>query len=169
MAAKKSKDGARRYMMHQKIYTISDDFYIENEQGERVFRIDGKIISVRDTLIFKDMQGREMCRIKEQPVTIKDTMNIEDPDGKNIATIEKALVKILRDHWTIKVKAGPDLEVSGNVLDFDYRIREGRNEVARVSKKFFRVRDSYGVEIQPGQNDILILAIAAALDMTVHN
>lgn len=169
MAARKSRDGAKRYMMRQKIVAFGDDFYIEDERGERLFHIDGKVLTIRDTLVFQDMQGRELCRIKEQLVKIKDTMNIEGPDGENIATVKKDLINVLRDHFTVKIKGGPDLDIKGNVLDFDYRIRERRHDVARVSKKFFRVRDSYGVEIQPGQNDILILAVAAALDMMVHN
>jgi uncharacterized protein YxjI len=155
--------------MRQKIVAFGDDFYIENEQGERVFHIDGKVVTIRDTLVFQDMQGRELCRIKEKLVKIKDTMNIEDPDGNKLATIKKDLINVLRDHWTIKVKDGPDLDVKGNVLDFDYRIREGRHEVARVSKKFFRIKDTYGVEIQPSQNDVLILAITVALDMMAHD
>ena len=164
----RSRNNVTRYIMRQKIVAFGDDFYIENEHGERVFFIDGKVLTIRDTLVFQDMQGRELCRIKEQLVKIKDTMNIEGPDGKNIAKIKKALVKILRDHWTVKVKDGPDLEVSGNVLDFDYRIREGHHDVARVSKKLFRIKDTYGVEIQPGQNDLLILAVTVALDMMAH-
>ncbi len=169
MAARQSRDNINRYKMRQKAVAIGDDFYIENEIGERVFHIDGKVITVRDTLVFEDMRGRELCRIKEQLLKIRDTMNIEDPDGNNLATIKKDLINILHDHWTIKIQDGPDLEVKGNILDFDYRIREGRKEIARVSKKLFRVRDSYGVEVQPGQNDVLILAITVALDMMVHD
>ena len=169
MAGRKSRDGFNRYMMRQKIVAFGDDFYIENERGEQVFHIDGKILTIRDTLIFQDMQGRELCRIKEKLVKIKDTMNIEDPDGKNLATVKKDLINVFRDHWTVKVTGGPDLDIKGNVLDFDYRIREGRDDVARISKKFFRVRDTYGVEIQSNQNDVLILAITVALDMMVHS
>lgn len=168
MAGRKSSDGVNRYMMRQKIVAFGDDFYIENERGEQVFHIDGKVLTIRDTLVFQDMQGRELCRIKEQLVKIKDTMNIQGPDGKTFATVKKDLINVLRDHWTVKVKDNADLDVKGNVLDFDYRIREGRQDVARVSKKFFRMRDTYGVEIHHGQNDVLILAITVALDMMAH-
>ncbi len=126
-------------------------------------------MTIRDTLVFQDLQGRELCRIKEKLVKIKETMTIEDPYGKNIATVKKDLINVLRDHWTVKIASGPDLNIKGNVLDFDYRIRDGRQDVARVSKKFFRMRDTYGVEIQPGQNEILILAVTVALDMMVHD
>ena len=168
MARRPSRGNVNRYMMRQKLVSIGDDFYIENERGERVFHVDGKALTIRDTLIFEDMQGRVLCKIKEKLVHIKDTMKIEGPDGKNLATVKKDLINVLRDHWVVKVKGGPNLDVKGNVFDFNYRIKEGRHEVAEVSKKFFRVRDTYGVEIQPGQNDILILAVTVALDTMAH-
>jgi uncharacterized protein YxjI len=47
-------------------------------------------------------------------------------------------------------------------------LKQGRDKVAEISKKWFRLTDTYGVEIDPGQNDILILAIAVAIDMMAH-
>jgi len=44
--------------------------------------------------------------------------------------------------------------VQGNILDHEYHIREGRDKAAEVSKKWFRVRDSYGVETVEPENDI---------------
>ena len=52
--------------------------------------------------------------------------------------------------------------MQGNILDHEYTIDEGRDKIAEVSKKWFRVADTYGVEIEPGQNDILILAVTVA-------
>ena len=92
-------------------------------------------------------------------------MEIEGPGGETLATVKKALITPVRDRWTIKVGNGPDLEIQGNIVDHEYKIEEGRNKVAEVSKKWFRVRDSYGVEIAPGQDDILILAATVAIDM----
>jgi len=37
--------------------------------------------------------------------------------------------------------------------------------VAEISRKWFRLRDSYGVEVAPGQNDIVIQAVTVAIDM----
>ena len=82
--------------------------------------------------------------------------------------VKKALITPVRDRWTVKVKNGPDLEVQGNILDHEYRIGMGRNQVAQVSKKWFRVRDTYGVEIVPGQDDVLILAATVAIDIMAH-
>ena len=96
-------------------------------------------------------------------------MAIEDGSGNNVAEVKKALITPLRDRWTVKIRNGPDLEVQGNILDHEYEIKEGRRKVAQVSKKWFRVRDTYGVEIAPDQEDILILAVTVALDQMAHN
>ena len=48
-------------------------------------------------------------------------------------------------------------------------IEAGKEKVAEVSKKWFRIRDIYGVEIAPGQDNVLILAITAALDQMAHD
>jgi uncharacterized protein YxjI len=69
----------------------------------------------------------------------------------------------------VKIGDGPNLKVQGNILDHEYDIREGRSQVAEVSKKWFRIRDTYGVTIQPGQNDVLILAVTVAIDMMTES
>jgi uncharacterized protein YxjI len=154
--------------MRQKLVAFGDDFYIENSEGQRAFHVDGKMLRVRDTLFFRDMQGNELCKIQERMLRVKDTMEIEGPGGQTLAMVKKALITPLRDRWTVKIGSGPDLNVQGNILDHEYRIEEGRNRIAQVSKKWFRVRDTYGVEIAPGQNDVLILAVTVAIDMMAH-
>jgi uncharacterized protein YxjI len=81
-----------------------------------------------------------------------------------LAKVKKAIITPVRDRWTVKIGGGPDLEIQGNILDHEYRIGEGRQKVGEVSKKWFRIRDSYGVEVAEGQNDALILAITVAVD-----
>lgn len=158
-----------RYKIRQNLISIGDDFWIENEEGKRVFKVDGKVLRIRKTLILEDMNGKKLAQIQERLLTIKDTMVVEDADGKDIATIKKALIAPFRDKWDVKVKNGPDLDVQGNILDHEYTIKQGRDKVAEISKKWFRLTDTYGVEINPGQNDILILAVAIAIDMMAHD
>ena len=145
--------------------SIGDDFWIEDEQGDRVFKVDGKALRVRDTLVFEDTQGNPLCQIQERKLRVKDSMAIESPDGQNLATVKKALVTPVRDRWSVKIGDGPDLDVQGNILDHNYEIKAGRDKVAEVSKKWFRVRDTYGVEVAPDQEAVVMLAVTVALDM----
>ncbi|MBK7455055.1 MAG: LURP-one-related family protein [Anaerolineales bacterium] len=164
-----SKNEMSRYKIRQNLISIGDDFWIENEAGQKVFKVDGKVLRIRKTLVFEDMNGDTLCQIKERLLTIKDTMVVEDANGKDLAVIKKALIAPLRDKWDVKVKNGPDLVVQGNILDHEYSIKQGWSKVAEISKKWFRLTDTYGVEVDPGQNDILILAVAVAIDMMAHN
>jgi uncharacterized protein YxjI len=99
---------------------------------------------------------------------VKDTMEIEGPGGEKLAMVKKALITPLRDRWVVNIHGGPDLNATGNILDHEYTIGEGRDKVAEVSKRWFRLRDTYGVEIEPGQDDILILAVAVCIDEMSH-
>lgn len=154
-----------RYKIRQNLISIGDDFWIENEEGRRVYKVDGKVLRIRKTLVFEDANGGKLAQIQERLLTIKDTMIVEDADGNDLATIKKALITPLRDRWDVKVKNGPDLEVQGDFLAHEYTINAGREQVAEVSKKWLTIADTYGVQIEAGQNHILILAIAVAIDI----
>ncbi len=158
-----------RYKIHQKLISIGDDFWIENGEGQKVFKVDGKVFRIRKTLVFEDIKGKKLCQIQERLLTIRDTMVIAGPDGEQMAVIKKALIAPLRDRWSVRVKDGADLDVQGNIFDHEYSIKQGRDKVAEVSKKWFAITDTYGVEVDPGQNDILILAVAIAIDMMAHD
>jgi uncharacterized protein YxjI len=151
------------------MFSIGDDFWIENQEGQRVFKVDGKALRLRKTLIFEDITGNKLAKIQERLLAIKDTMVVEDAEGHKMAVIKKGLIAPLGDHWTVGVVGGRDLDVQGNILDLEYSIMQRRNKVAEVSKKWLSLVDTYGVEIADGQNDILILAVAIAIDMMSHD
>jgi uncharacterized protein YxjI len=159
---------SNRYKIHQQLISIGDDFWIENQEGKRVFKVDGKALRLRKTLLFEDMNGKELCMIQQRLLAITDTMAIEAPNGGQLAVIKKALISPFRDRWSVNVTNGPDLDVQGDILDHEYSIKQGGTKVAEVSKKWFSLTDTYGVEVGAGQNDILILAIAVAIDMMAH-
>lgn len=161
--------GKNRYQMREKMVSIGDDFWIENEQGQKVFKVDGKALRVRQTLNFNDAHGQTIYQIQERKLRVKDSMEVEDANGNRVAMVKKALISPIRDRFTVNLRGGPDLDVQGNIVDHQYKIGEGRDQVAEVSKKWFRVRDSYGVEVEPGQDDLLILAVAVCIDQMAHD
>jgi uncharacterized protein YxjI len=155
--------GGVKYRMREKMFSIGDDFWIENEAGDKVFKVDGKALRVRDTLKLKDASGNELFEVQEKKLHIRDTMEVEQ-DGKTVATIKKALVTPLRDRFAISVEGGDDMEAKGNIVDHEYKIERNGDTIAEVSKRWFRVRDTYGIEIDPGQPEALILAVTVCID-----
>ncbi|MGH3507637.1 MAG: LURP-one-related/scramblase family protein [Nocardioidaceae bacterium] len=160
--------GGTTFRMRQRLASIGDDYWIEDEQGQRAFKIDGKAMRIRDTLVLEDAAGRELLKIQERKLRVRDTMEIEGAAGNTVATVKKALISPLRERFDVHVEGGADLEVQGNIVDHEYRITQGRDKVAEVSKKWFRVADTYGVEVAAGQDPALVLAIAAVVDNMTH-
>ncbi|WP_435361419.1 LURP-one-related/scramblase family protein [Haloarchaeobius sp. DFWS5] len=153
--------------MTQKLLTIGDDYFVEDQSGQQRFHIDGKALRVRDTLYMTDRQNQDVYKFKERVVRIKDTMTISK-NGQDAATVQKALITPLRDRFTVSVAGGKPLEVKGNVLDHEYKLLRNGERVAEVSKRWFRVRDSYGIEVSPEFDQGLAVACAVAIDMIAH-
>jgi uncharacterized protein YxjI len=153
--------------MREKMFAIGDDFWIETD-GERAFKVDGKALRLRKTLVLEGPSGGELFTVREKMLTVRDKMEIER-DGKTVATIKKALISPLRERFSIEVEDGEDMEAKGNIVDHEYEISKGGDKVAEISKRWFRVRDTYGVEVAPDQNDALILACTVCIDQMSHD
>ena len=154
--------GGERFLMREKLLSIGDDYWIENDRGERAYKVDGKAFRVRETFVLEDTAGNEVARIQERKLSIRDKIAIER-GGDTVATVHKALVGI-RDRFAIDVEDGADMKAHGNVVDHEYEIERDGDTVATISKKWFRVRDTYGVAVAAGEDTPLILAITVAID-----
>ena len=159
-----ARGNADRYQMREKMLSIGDDFWIEDESGRRAFKVDGKALRVRQTLVIEDANGAELMKIQDRPVHVRESMDVEDAAGATVATVKKAMVSPLRERFTVELAGGGEMTAQGNITDHEFEIESGGAKVAEVSKKWFRVRDSYGVEVAPGQNAPLILAVAVCID-----
>jgi uncharacterized protein YxjI len=147
--------------MRERMLAIGDDYWIEDEAGQRAYLVDGKAMRVRDTWVLKDGAGKDVAEIKERKLSLRDKMKIDL--GDRSATVTKRVVGI-RDHFKVEVDGGDDLKVHGNIVDHEYEIERNGDTVAEISKKWFRVRETYGVEVAPDEDPILILAITVAVD-----
>ena len=153
--------------MREKLASIGDDAWIEDEQGEKIFKVDGKALRIRDTFVLEDRSGREVAKIQERKLHVRDTIAIER-DGRTVATVHKALVGI-RDRFNVDVEDGEDLKARGNFTDHEYEIKRDGDVVATISKKWFRVRDTYGIEVREGEDEPLMLSLAVAIDAMSHH
>jgi len=149
--------------MREKVFAIGDDFWIDTDDDRHAFRVNGKALRIRSTFVLENPSGDELFKIQERKLSVRDKMAIER-DGKTVATVKKALITPLRDRFVIELADGPELTAKGNLVDHEYEIKRDGDTVAEVSKRWFRVRETYGIEVAPDQNDALILAVAVCID-----
>jgi uncharacterized protein YxjI len=152
-----------RYLVRERIFSITDDFWITDENGDKVFYVDGKALRLRETFELKDRAGNVLATIRKRLLALRDTMDIEH-DGSVVATVRKAFFSPLQHRYLVDLSDGTQLEAVGNFIDKEWEISAVGRLVARVSRQWFRVRDTYGVEIVPGENDALIISIAVCID-----
>jgi uncharacterized protein YxjI len=156
----------RRFKMREKLIAIGDDYWIEDDSGARAFKVNGKALRLRDTWVLEDADGRELATIKEKKLSVRDKITIDL--GNRKATVKKALVGI-RDRFHVEVDRGKDLKVHGNIVDHEYEIERDGDTIAEISKKWFRIRDTYGVEVRDETDTVLLLAVTVAVDALAHD
>jgi uncharacterized protein YxjI len=97
---------------------------------------------------------------------VRDAIKIQ-ARGRD-AVVKKKIVSI-RDKFHIEIDGEPDLEAKGNFVDHEYKIERDDHKIAEISKKWFRIRDTYGVEIYGNEDPALILSITVAIDAMAHD
>lgn len=157
-----------RYLLKQKLFSFGDDFTIKDEAGNAVFQVDGKAFKVlREKLAFEDLQGHELAFIRERLIALTPSYEILR-GGECVAVVKKDLINLFRCGFTVDVPGPDDLEAQGSLLDHEYTFTRGSRTVATVSKKWFSFTDTYGVEIEPAEDPVLILASTVIIDMICH-
>lgn len=157
-----------RYKMRQRLIALGEDFTIEDEHGHPVYNVDGKVLRIRETFVIEDLSGNEVATIREKKLALRDSMNILR-GGQTIATIRKAWFSPFRTSFDIELQGQGDLAVEGDILDHEYTISRGGNVVAQISKHWFSFSDTYGIEVAPGEDDALVLAVVVAIDEMAHD
>ncbi len=158
---------SRRFMLRQIILAIGHDSWVMDEKGEKIYLIDNKTVALRKTFIMYDMQHQEVLKIQRQPFHLHKTITIEQ-GGRTIAQVQKAWLTVLRDKWNIQIPDAEDMVAQGDLLDHEYSILRSGQSVAHISKQWFTIRESYGVEVFDEPLSPLMIALAVAIDEMMH-
>jgi uncharacterized protein YxjI len=156
-----------RYVMKEKFFAWGDDFAIQDAQGRDAFFVDGKAFSFGDQLSFQDMAGNELAYIKQKVFAWGQTYEIFR-SGKLAAVAKKEMFTLFKCRFTVDVPGPDDLEAEGDFLDHEYEFTRDGKIVASVSKRWFSLADTYGVDVVDGEDPVLILASAVVVDMACH-
>jgi uncharacterized protein YxjI len=156
----------RRFRMQQKLISIGDDYWIEDDDGNRVYKVNGKAARMRETFMLEDTRGHTVAKIQDKKFSVRDKVKIDLDVGS--ATVKKAIVGF-RDRFEIDLENGPDLKAHGNIIDHEYKIERKGDTIAEISKKWFRVRDTYGIDVYDENATVLLLSITVAIDALAND
>ena len=160
--------GGTKYRMREKLFAIGDDYWIENDDGRA--RVQGQRQGAADPRHAgaRGPSGGELLKIQEKKLHIRDTMEIErggrhGRDGQEGADHAAAGALLGRGRG----RRGPRGEGQHRRPRVQDRAR--RRQGGRGLEAWFRVRDTYGIEVEPGQDAALILAVTVCIDQMTHD
>ncbi|MEU3463328.1 LURP-one-related family protein [Streptomyces sp. NPDC006733] len=156
-----------KYLVREKLFAVGDDYWIEDERGDRAFYVDGKVLRIRETLELRDAQGNEVAVIRKKLVSLRDAMEVER-GGDVLVTVRKKRLTLLRDVYRAELASGEELEVRGDIVDKEFDIEYEGERLARISRKWFRMRDTYAIDVEREDADAgMLVAIAVCVDRLV--
>ncbi|WP_406105278.1 LURP-one-related family protein [Streptomyces sp. NBC_01003] len=152
-----------RYEVRERLFAVGEDYWIEDEQGHKAFLVDGKAMRLRDTFELKGPDGRVLIDIHEKMFALRDTMVIERGD-EALAKIKRKRLSLLRNHYRVELIDGTELDVSGKILDREFVVEYDGEMLAHISRRWLRVRDTYGVDvIREDADPALLIAVAVCV------
>jgi uncharacterized protein YxjI len=158
-----SEMGWSTYQLRRQLISIGEDFWVQNAQGQNVYKLDGKVLSLTQTFALEDVNGNEVARMKAEMLTLRRTMDVER-GGQVVATVRKAFINVLGQSFTVEIAGDGELHAHGDILNHEFQVTYGDSVVATVSKQWFAAEWMYGIAIAPGQDEVLLLCCAIAID-----
>ena len=105
-----------------------------------------KMFSIGEDFWIESQAGERPFKVDGKALRHRDTLILRHPPGNEFFKVQGAA----------RVRDTMEIERDGD-------------HVAEVSKRWFRGRDTYGVEIAPGQDDALILPVVVCIDQMSHD
>jgi uncharacterized protein YxjI len=159
----------KTYLVQQRLLNLwRSSFYIQNEAGDNCFEVKSDIHMLFRLTIY-DLNGQPLAKIKKRYFRIFPRFDVYSPDGNLLFKVKAKFALFSRKAKIISKH--PDyqgLRVKGNILAWEFDIVKGEQTLARISKKLFRLTDTYSVSILDELDSVNYLAIAIIMDCMHH-
>lgn len=155
-----------KYRIKQKLFSLTDSFTIDDDNGQPVYTAKGKVFSISSSQTLYDAAGREVLKVKRKYLSLLPACRLVNADGT-----EWLIRKKFWPFWTTRFSVSTpegNLEINGNLWQHEYEIREHNRLLASVSKKWFSWSDSYGVNVYESKWTPQLLAAVIVIDRIQH-
>ena len=147
--------------MREKLASIGDDFWIEDDDGIRAYRVNGKAMRDRDTFVLEDASGHEVAKIQERKLSVRDKVAIErdEPDKRDGPQGAGRNSGEIRDRHRGRLV---DLKARGNIVEHEYAIERNGDPSPGSRSSDSGCTTGTGPR-RRGEDEALVLAAVVAL------
>lgn len=158
-----------RYRLMQNLASLPDRVIVQTDEGNAAFEIESSRRATMDVLVLRDMDGTVRCLLPGSPSSATSTTDILADDGHPLARVARVPISAVRDRFEVDIATGDFWIVIGDVGNREYTLDSPRGQIAEISRRWFLLPDTFGIEVVPGQDAALVLAVAATIDRLSHD
>lgn len=145
------------------MWTWGNQFVIKDEHDNPAYRVVGKVFSWGDSLSFQDSTGVELARIEQRLFKLMPQYEIRI-NGQLFAEVLQEW-SWFKKRFTLDVPGPNDYTITGSFWEYEFTFERQGETVAKVSKKYFTLGDTYGVDIFDDENQLAILSTVVVVDL----
>ncbi len=135
---------------------------VQDMNGKIVLRVKGKVFSFTRKKFLMTLGNRKLYTIRNKFFSLFGrTAFVLDESGKEVAIVRRKILS-LDDKYLVESNLG-EMEITGNVLGYDYHICLGGMEIGHIERKL-SLRDSFVLDINDHFDCRFFVALVIAID-----
>jgi len=155
-----------RYKIRQKMFSLGDKFTINDEYDYEKFIVRGKIFSLGSKLRIMDLNENELVYIEQEIFHLLPQFKIYM--GERVVAQIKKEFTFFKPVFNIESTMGK-FSLEGDFFAHDFQVLKDGKAAAVISKAWFTLSDTYGVDIDDNENQAFMLALVIVIDQVLHN
>ncbi len=162
----------REFLMQEKLMSFRDKVKVLDKDKNELGSFIGKVISLGQTFRLRDKSDKELMTVHEKLVSLRGTYRFYkggETDDKNLmGSLKQKLVSIKPAFWYEDKDGNKMFTIKGNLWALKYKILKDKTQIAEISKKLFKIKDTFGIKIDAGVDDETTMIILGIVIMLAH-
>lgn len=163
---------AKRYLMRQNYWSITDRFTISTDSGMAAFFVTSNFKVIRKKFSLRDLAGNEIFFLQQRAASTRPQFDI----FPNEASVKDKSAKLgmvrrkgfFRAKFVAKTNFGEYVAKGKFGMSYTFTITKSGTPVANISKKIINITDTYAVDVLDEKETAVVLAFALAIDEIHH-
>jgi uncharacterized protein YxjI len=163
---------AREFVLQEKLLSFRDKVKVMTKDKEELGWFVGKIISIGATFRLRDLKDNDLMTVHEKVISVRSTYKFfkggETDDSKLIGSLKQKIVSITPNFWFEDPNENKMFTIKGNIFKLNYTIQKDDKDIAKIDKKLFKIKDTFGIRINPDVDDYTTMIILGIVIMLQH-
>lgn len=145
----------------QKVLTLGERFTVWDESNEPAYYVEGSFLKIPKQFTIYNAMGEKQAVIDRQLFRLFARYDIKTVN--NFVTLKRHF-SFFRQSFSIE---GINWRVDGDFFNHNYTIYERNTPIMQLRKHWFKIGDSYELDIRSKEDEVLALALTIAIDYEI--